>query len=141
MKTKRGPQNIIVPCNLLSAYEDQKQHINKKSKLLSDKVERSISVEENDSDSEIVIVYPKVVYPKEVQHGEKSKFHHFNKEGGGRRVIVVTIFQNVQEKMAKHNLKMIPFMKLSHVDPPELWQNKKYSHMTSHERILHQSNH
>ena len=114
MKTKRGPQNIIVPCNLLSAYEDKKQHINKKSKLLSDKVERSMSVEEND---------------------------HFNKEGGGRRVIVVTIFQNVQEKMAKHNLKMIPFMKLSHVDPPELWQNKKYSHMTSHERILHQSNH
>ena len=50
-----------MPCNLLSAYEDKKQHINKKSKLLSDKVERSISVEENDSDSEIVIVYPKVV--------------------------------------------------------------------------------
>ena len=55
MKTKRGPQNIIVPCNLLSAYEDKKQHINKKSKPLSDKVERSMSIEESDSDSEIVI--------------------------------------------------------------------------------------
>ena len=46
-----------------------------------DKVDRSHSVEESDSDSEIVIAYPKLLYPKEAQHSEKPDFHHLNREG------------------------------------------------------------
>ena len=48
-----------------------------------DKVDRSHSVEESDSDSKIVIAYPKLVYPKEAQHSEKSDFHYLNREGQG----------------------------------------------------------
>ena len=56
---------------------------NKKSKPFSDKVDRSQSVEESDCDSEIVIAYPKVLYPKDAQHSEKSDFHHLNRKGQG----------------------------------------------------------
>ena len=56
---------------------------NKRSKPFSDKVDRSQSVEESESDSETVISYPKVLYPKEAQHSEKSDFHHLNREGQG----------------------------------------------------------
>ena len=56
---------------------------NKKSKPFSDKVDRSQSIEGSSSDSEIVIAYPKVLYPKEAQHSEKSDFHHLNTEGQG----------------------------------------------------------
>ena len=31
----------------------------------------------------MVIAYPKEVYPKTVQHSEKSDFHHLNIEGTG----------------------------------------------------------
>ena len=62
-------------CNLLTANEYQKEHIIEKSKRFPDKVYRSQSVEESDSDIEIVIVYLKVVYSKEVQH--------LNREGEG----------------------------------------------------------
>ena len=77
VKTKRVHQNIIMPCNLISANEYKKEHINKKSKPFSDKVDRSQSVEESDSDSEIVTAYPKVVYSKEVKHRKKIKLSPF----------------------------------------------------------------
>ena len=68
---------------LLLANEYQKKKKNKSSKPFSDKVDRSQSVEESGSDSDIVIAYPKVLYPKEAQHSEKSDFHHLNREGKG----------------------------------------------------------
>ena len=83
MKTKRVHRNIIMPCNLLPANEYEKKNKNIKSKPSSHKVERSQSVEESDSDSGIVIAYPKVLYPKEAQHSQKSDFHHLNREGQG----------------------------------------------------------
>ena len=55
----------------------RKQKKNKRSKPFSDKVDRNQSVEESDSDSEIVIAYLKVLYPKE------GNFHHLNREGQG----------------------------------------------------------
>ena len=83
MKTKRVRRNIIMPCNLLPANKYEKKNKNIKSKPSSHKVERSQSLEESDSDSEIVIAYPKVLYPKEAQHSKKSDFHHLNREGQG----------------------------------------------------------
>ena len=66
---------------LLLANEYQQKKKNKSSKPFSDKVDRSQSVEESGCDSDIVIAYPKVLYPKEAQHSEKSDFHHLNREG------------------------------------------------------------
>ena len=83
VKTKRVHRNIVMPCNLLLANKYKKKNKNKKSKSFSDKVDRSQSVEGSDSDSEILIAYSKVLYPKEVQHSEKSDFHHLNTEGQG----------------------------------------------------------
>ena len=53
----------------------RKKNKSKKSKTFSDKVDRSQSVEESESDSEIIIAYRKVLYPKEAQH--KIKFSPF----------------------------------------------------------------
>lgn len=64
--------------NQTSANAYKKEHINKKSKPFSGKVDKSQSVEESDSDSEIVIAYSRVVFPKEVQHSEKSICQHLN---------------------------------------------------------------
>ena len=64
--------------NQTSANAYKKEHINKKSKPFSDKVDKSQSVEESGSDSEIVIAYTRVVFPKEVQHSEKSICQHLN---------------------------------------------------------------
>ena len=64
--------------NQTSANEYKKEHINKMSKPFSGKVYKSHSVEESDSDSEIVIAYSRVVFPKEVQHSEKSICQHLN---------------------------------------------------------------
>ena len=72
-----------MPCNLLLANAYKKEHINKKSKPFKGKVDKSQSVEESDSDSEIVIAYSKVVFPKEVQHSEQSNCQHLNREGKG----------------------------------------------------------
>ena len=58
-----------MPCNLLPANECKKEHIHQKPQPFSDKVDRSQSIEESDPDSEIVITYPKDVYPKAVKHG------------------------------------------------------------------------
>ena len=75
MKAKRVHRNIIMPCNLLPANECEKKNKNKKSKPFSDKVERHQSVEESDSDNEIVLAYLKVLYPKEAKHSKKSDFY------------------------------------------------------------------
>ena len=64
--------------NQTSANAYKKEHINKKSKPFSGKVDKSQSVEESDSDSEIVIAYSRVVFPKEVQHSKKSICQHLN---------------------------------------------------------------
>ena len=69
VKTRQVHWNIIMPCNLLPANECKKEHIHQKPQPFSDKVDRSQSIEESDSDSEIVITYPKDVFPKAVQHG------------------------------------------------------------------------
>lgn len=53
----------------------------KKWKVFSDKLYRTRSVKESDPDNEIVIVYPKKVYLKEVAKSEKLNFQHLNREG------------------------------------------------------------
>ena len=68
VKTKRVHRKIIMPCNLLPGNECKKEYIYKKPQLFSDKLDQSHPVQESDSDSEIVISYPKEVCPKAVRH-------------------------------------------------------------------------
>ena len=108
VKTKRVHRKIIMPCNLLPGNECKKKYIYKKLQPFSDKVDQSHPVEESDSDSEIVIAYPKAVCPKAVQHSEKSDFHHLNikgKEGDSSDNIsepLSTIDQKTSENDAHH---------------------------------------
>ena len=78
VKTKRVHRKIIMPCNLLPGNECKKEYIYKKPQPFSDKLDQSHPVEESDSDSDIVIAYPKEVCPKALEHSKKSDFHHSN---------------------------------------------------------------
>ena len=78
-------------CNKLPPNENQKEHIKKKSKPFSEKVDRSQCVEESDSDNEIVSVYPKQFTVKKYNI-EKNQIFSILIERR-REVIAVTIYQ------------------------------------------------
>ena len=121
MKTKRVHRKIIMPCNLLPGNECKKEYIYKKPQLFSDKLDQSHPVQESDSDSEIVIAYPKEVCPKAVRHS------NIKRKGSDSSNNISQPFSTTDKK----NLEMMSIMNFSHVDPPELEQNEKYSHIIS----------
>ena len=75
------------------------------------------------------LTYPKVLYPKEAQHSEKSDFHHLNREGQGSDSSnnisepLSTTNQTESENDVHH--EFIPRRS------PELDQKEKYPHMIS----------